>query len=156
MREEEIFKEERKRVGGGGVVQTVSHRDEDIELVVPPVFENCKRVLDAGEQIVARDLYWEAVCDMSKKNPEELLLRSIEKNPFVGEPHVVLGQVYLTKGMFEEAERGLTLMLEWGSSWDKRMSWKVWIAWARVLLIKAKEKSWPKTSGGIYSLGLVK
>ncbi|KAK7849104.1 hypothetical protein CFP56_003791, partial [Quercus suber] len=160
VRKEEIFKEERKRVGGGGVVQTDSHRDEDIELVVPPVFENCKRVLDAGEQIVARDLYWEAVCDMSKKNPEELLLRSIEKNPFVGELHVVLGQVYLTKGMFEEAEkeadRGLTLMLEWGSSWDKRMSWKVWIAWARVLLIKAKEKSWPKTSGDIYGLGLVK
>ena len=40
VREEEIFKEERKRVGGGGVVQTDSHRDEDIELVVPPVFEN--------------------------------------------------------------------------------------------------------------------
>ena len=160
VREEEIFKEERKRVGGGGVVQTDSHRDEDIELVVPPVFENCKRVLDAREQIIARDLYWEAVCDMSKKNPEELLLRSIEKNPFVGEPHVVLGQVYLTKGMFgeaeREAERGLTLMLEWGSSWDKRMSWKGWIAWARVLLIKAKEKSWPKTSRGIHSLGLVK
>ena len=71
VREEEIFKEVRKRVGGGGVVQTDSHRDEEIELVVPPVFENCKRVLDAGEQIVARDLYWEAVCDMSKKNPEE-------------------------------------------------------------------------------------
>ncbi|XP_050287232.1 uncharacterized protein LOC126726148 [Quercus robur] len=155
VREEEIFKEERKRVGGGAEYKH-TQRDEDIELVVPPVFENCKRVLDAGEQIVARDLYWEAVCDMSKKNPEELLLRSIEKNPFVGEPHVVLGQVYLTKGMFEEAERGLTLMLEWGSSWDKRMSWKVWIAWARVLLIKAKEKSWPKTSGGIYILGLVK
>ncbi|KAK7841032.1 hypothetical protein CFP56_015992 [Quercus suber] len=62
------FKEERKRVGGGGVVQTDSHRDEEIELVVPLVFENCKRVLDVGEQIVARDLYWEAVCDMSKKN----------------------------------------------------------------------------------------
>jgi len=87
-------------------------------------------------------------------------VRSIEKNPFVGEPHVLLGQVYLNKGMFEEAEReaerGLTLMLEWGSPWDKRMSWEGWIAWVRVLLTKAKEKSWPQTTWGILNLGLVR
>ena len=28
--------------------------EEDIELVVPPVFENCIRVLDAGEQVIAK------------------------------------------------------------------------------------------------------
>ncbi|KAL8156099.1 hypothetical protein AgCh_001258 [Apium graveolens] len=41
----------------------------------------------------------------------------------------------------KEAERGLTLLLEWGSPWDKRISWEGWIAWARVLLMKAKKKS---------------
>ncbi|GAV59175.1 hypothetical protein CFOL_v3_02706, partial [Cephalotus follicularis] len=46
-------------------------------------------------------------------------------NPFVGDPHVVLGQVYLTKGWFEDDWR------------------RLWIAWARILLMKAKEKSWP-------------
>ncbi|GMY18582.1 hypothetical protein FCV25MIE_13821 [Fagus crenata] len=160
VREEDIFKEERKRVGGGGVE---SDRDDDLELVVPPVFDNCNMVLDAGEQIAARDLYWEAVYDMSKRGlerAEDLLLRSIEKNPFVGEPHVVLAQVYLTKGRFEEAERvaerGVTLLLEWGSPWDKRTSWEGWVAWARVLLMKAKDKSWPHTSWGILNLGLVR
>ncbi|CAK7339814.1 unnamed protein product [Dovyalis caffra] len=160
VREEEIFIEERKRAGG---VEVEKARDEDIDLVLAPVFENCTRVLDAREQIVARDLYWEAVYDTSKRGldrAEELLLSSIEKNPFVGEPHVVLGQFYLTKGRFEEAEReaekGVTLLLEWGSPWDKRMSWEGWIAWARVLLMKAKEKSWPETSWGILNLGLVK
>ncbi|KAF2312313.1 hypothetical protein GH714_034172 [Hevea brasiliensis] len=159
-REEEIFIHERKRAGGVGVDQV---RDEDIELVVPPVFDECTKILDAREQIMARDLYWEAVCDMPKigiDRAEELLLRCVEKNPFVGEPRVALGQVYLTKGRFEEAEkeaeRGLTLMLEWGSPWDKRMSWEGWIAWARVLLMKAKEKSWPQTSWGILNLGLVR
>ena len=83
-------------------------------------------------------------------------MSSIEKNPFVGEPHVVLGQVYLNKGRFEEAERGLNLMLEWGSPWDKRMTWEGWVSWARVLLMKAKEKSWPETSWGILNLGLTK
>ncbi|KAL8118724.1 hypothetical protein AgCh_016291 [Apium graveolens] len=56
----------------------------------------------------------------------------------------------------KEAEKGLTLLLEWGSPWDKRMSWEGWIAWARVLLMKAKKKSWPQTSWCILNLGLVR
>lgn len=165
VREEEIFMEERKKGGDREDGTVVCDRDEDIELVIPPVFEKCTRVLDAGEQIEARELYWEGVCDMSKRGlglegAEEVLRRSVEKNPFVGEPHVVLGQICLGQGRYEEAEReaerGLTLLLEWGSPWDKRMSWEGWIAWARVLLMKAKEKSWPQTSWGILNLGLVR
>lgn len=162
VREEEIFMEERKKGQDGTVV---CDRDEDIELVIPPVFEKCTRVLEAWEQIEARELYWEGVCDMSKRGlglegAEEVLRRSVEQNPFVGEPHVVLGQICLGQGRYEEAEReaerGLTLLLEWGSPWDKRMSWEGWIAWARVLLMKAKEKCWPQTSWGILNLGLVR
>ncbi|XP_021284000.1 uncharacterized protein LOC110416343 [Herrania umbratica] len=160
LRDEGIILEERKRVG---CAEVEKDRDEGIELVVPPVFENCTRVVDAKEQVEARDLYWEAICDGSKRGmerAEDLLLGCTAKNPFVGEPHVVLAQVYLNKGRFEEAEqeaeRGLTLMLEWGSPWDKRMSWEGWIAWARVLLLKAKEKSWPQSAWGVLSLGLVR
>ncbi|GMH12483.1 hypothetical protein Nepgr_014324 [Nepenthes gracilis] len=159
VREEELFIEER-RAGG---LEAEEGRDEDIELVLPPVFDGCTRVLGAEEQREARDLYWEAVCDVSKGGFErtgELLLRCSEKNPFVGEPHVVLGQFYLSKGRYEEAqreaERGLTLLLEWGSPWDKRMSWEGWVAWSRVLFMKSKERDWPRTSWGILNLGLVK
>ncbi|KAK7273429.1 hypothetical protein RIF29_14478 [Crotalaria pallida] len=161
VREEEIFIEEKRRKG---VEVAADHdRDENIELPLPPVFNNCTMVLDAGDQIIARDLYWEAVCDVPSKGlerAEELLVESIKKNPFVGEPYVVLSQVYLTNGRFEEAEkhaeRGLTLLLEWGCPWDKRTSWEGWIAWSRVLFMKAKEKTWPDTSFGILNLGLVK
>ncbi|XP_074274156.1 uncharacterized protein LOC141597948 [Silene latifolia] len=156
VREEEIMMAERK-------IQKVEGRDEEIELVIPPVFDNCTRVLNSNEQIEARDLYWEAVCDYAKiglEKAEELLLKSVEKNPFIGEPHVVLSQLYLSKGRFEEAEveaeRGLILLLQWASPWDKRMSWEGWIAWVRVLLMKSKEKSWPQTSWGILNLGLVR
>ncbi|KAF3781484.1 hypothetical protein EJ110_NYTH36938 [Nymphaea thermarum] len=139
-----------------------SERMEEIELVIPPVFDDCTKVLDQHEQIKARDLYWEAVSGVGEANETaaELLIRCCEKNPFVGEPHVVLAQTYLSMGRYEEGEReaevGLRLMLEWGSSWDKRMSWEGWISWARVLAMKAKERSWPEASWGILNLGLVK
>lgn len=164
VREEELTMEERKRDTTNNITNEMKEeRDEEIELVIPPVLERCTRVLEAGDQIEARDLYWKAVCEYAKiglDEAEKLLLKSIEKNPFVGEAHVVLGQLYLEKVRYEEAEReaekGLTLLLEWGSPWDKRMSWEGWIAWARVLLMKSKEKSWPQTAWGILNLGLVK
>ncbi|GFQ03179.1 hypothetical protein PHJA_002461700, partial [Phtheirospermum japonicum] len=132
--------------------------DDDVELVVPPVFEGCEKIVDAKDGIMARDLYWEAVCGGGDA-AEGLLLESVEKNPFVGEAHVVLSQIYLGKGEFEAAERaaerGLRLMMEWGSPWDKRMTWQGWIAWGRVLRMKAKEKSWPQDAFGLLNLGLV-
>nr|GFD29796.1 hypothetical protein [Tanacetum cinerariifolium] len=137
-------------------------RYEDIELVTPPVFNGCTKILDPSDQIVARNSYWEAVYDdMSKKEKgEELLFNCIGKNPFVGEPRVLLSQFYLSRGRFEEAEReaekGLCLLLEWGCPWDKRVAWEGWVSWCRVMLSKAKERSWPSTSWGIISLGLVK
>ncbi|KAL9261112.1 hypothetical protein AKJ16_DCAP14239 [Drosera capensis] len=160
IREEALFISERKRASG---VNIDHQRDEDIELVVPPVFYGCTKVLGTTDQREARDLYWEAVCSdqgMTLDKAEELLLRAIEKNPFVGEPNVVLAQVYLSRGRYEEAavaaERGVRLLLEWGSPWDKRTSWEGWIAWGRVLLMKAKERDWPQSSWGILNLGLVK
>lgn len=137
-------------------------RYEDIELVTPPVFNRCTMILDPRDQIEARNSYWEAVYDdgSKKEKGEELLLKCIEKNPFVGEPHVLLSQFYLSRGRFEEAEReaekGLSLLLEWGCPWDKRVPWEGWVSWCRVMLSKAKERSWPSTSWGIISLGLVK
>ncbi|CAN6463340.1 unnamed protein product [Victoria cruziana] len=139
-----------------------SERMEEMELVIPPVFDHCTKILDQNDQIEARNLYWEAMSGVGEANEEaaQLLSRCSEKNPFVGEPHVVLAQTYLSEGKYEEGEReaevGLRLMLEWGSSWDKRMTWEGWIAWARVMVMKAKERCWPKDSWGILNLGLVK
>ncbi|KAL6559055.1 hypothetical protein OROHE_006424 [Orobanche hederae] len=133
--------------------------DNDLELVIPPVFNGCKIILDSKDHILSRDLYWEAVCDGWPERAEEMLLKSVEKNPFVGEPHLVLGQIYLGKRDFDAAEkaaeRGLRLMMEWGSPWDKRMTWQGWVSWGRVLLMKAKNRSWPENAWGILNLGLV-
>ncbi|KAF0934567.1 hypothetical protein E2562_025658 [Oryza meyeriana var. granulata] len=165
VREEEIYIAHRKNSSTGQEGDDESAaRDEDIELVTPPVLNGCTEVLSTNDQEAARDLYWEAVCsgddETDRRNAEELLRQSIAKNPFVGEPHLVLAQVLLNMEMYEEAEEeieaGLKLLLEWGSSWDKRMPWEAWVSWGRAMLIKAKEKEWPHTSFGILSLGLVK
>ncbi|CAA6666606.1 unnamed protein product [Spirodela intermedia] len=165
VREEEIYLEEQKKKRPSE--DLLPERDEEIELVIPPVFESCTKVLDVEDQSAARDLYWAAVCGVAGDEAEEpplpraerLLLACVEKNPFVGEPRLVLAQVYLGQERFPEAEAaaavGLRLMLEWGSCWDKRMSWEGWIAWGRVLLMKAQERSWPRSSWGILNLGLV-
>ncbi|MFS7967176.1 putative tetratricopeptide-like helical domain superfamily [Helianthus anomalus] len=158
VREEAIFLQENKM--GSGI-----DRDEDIELVIPPVFDHCTKILDANDLIMARDLYWEVVCDdgcdqVKKDKSEGKLVKCIEVNPYVGEPHVLLGQFYMSRGRFEEAEKeiekGLRLFLEWGGSWDKRISWEGWVAWCRVMLNKAKERSWPQTAWGVINLGLVR
>lgn len=56
-----------------------------------------------------------------------------------------------------EAAEGLRLMLDWGTPWDKRMSFHAWAAWARVLLASAKGRSWPAEGNplGMINLGLV-
>ncbi|CAL1374943.1 unnamed protein product [Linum trigynum] len=159
VREEEIVE---KEMG----IRVSDDATAEVELVVPPVLERCTKVVGTKEQMEARELYWEAIagkCNGSGselKEAEELLVRSVEKNGVVGEPRVVLAQVYLSGGRFEEAEReaaiGLKLILEWGSAWDKRMSWEGWVAWARILLMKAKEKFWPNTAWGVSNLGLVR
>ncbi|VFQ67051.1 unnamed protein product [Cuscuta campestris] len=160
VREEEIYIEQRRRETGKLLEP---ERDEQIELVIPPVFNFCTEILDAGDQILSRDLYWEAVCEGPKKGfewAENRLRKSIQKNPFVGEAHLVLAQICLSLGRFEEAAReagkGLGLILEWASPWDKRMSWEGWVSWGRVLLMKAQERSWPTNAWGILNLGLVR
>lgn len=161
VREEKLYQREEGRKNG----EKLSKRGfEEIELVIPPVFDHCRAVVSPTDQITARDLYWEGVCMAPSEKVHEkaqpLLVKSCELNPFVGEPHTVLAHTLLSQGRYEEAEkeseRALKLMLEWGTNWDKRMSWEGWIAWTRVLVMKAKEKSWPHTSWGILNMGLVK
>ncbi|CAN6245522.1 unnamed protein product [Urochloa humidicola] len=156
-RDDKLLIREGKQAGGN---------DDEVvgELVVPPVFEGCTRVVDPEEQKKARDLYWEAICSRGGKGKEEveaMLRESVGRNPYVGEPWLVLAQVLLNEGgdRYEEAAaaaaRGVRLLLEWGSSWDKRMSWEGWVSWGRLMRDKARRREWPRSAWGIINLGLV-
>ena len=71
------------------------------------------------------------------------------------------------------ARRALRLQLEWGTAWDKRLSWDAWVAWTRVLLQTAEaavggggcngaqdsvtgRSLLPETAFGMLNLGMVK
>jgi len=86
------------------------------------------------------------------------LLKAISLNPFIAEPHVVLAQAYLRAEQWKEAEthsaQGLDLLTQWGTPWDKRMSFGGWVAWSRVMNMKAKENKYPKNSWEVINLGL--
>ena len=78
-------------------------------------------------------------------------------NPFVGEPHLVRAQILLTHGEWDEASaaatKGVGILADWATSWDKRMPWNAWLNWGRSLALQAAFKEWPDTHGGIESLG---
>ncbi|KAL0446737.1 UNVERIFIED_CONTAM: hypothetical protein Slati_1801600 [Sesamum latifolium] len=104
VREEEIFRSTETKNGR----LLPAGRDEDLELVIPPVLEGCTKVLDSKDQIVARDLYWEAVCntaEMGLERAEEMLLKSVEKNPFVGRLTWCWGRFIWGKGALKRRRR---------------------------------------------------
>jgi len=129
---------------------------------LPPVFERCAATLAPAAEREARDLYWQVVCAASDdaERADELLRAAIRANPFVAEPHVLLAQTLIGRGRFadalDEARTALDVLARWGTSWDKRLSWEAWVAWARVLAKGAREQSWPESAIGIVSLGEVR
>jgi len=130
---------------------------------LPPIFNHFQGSLLEENEIKARDLYWKVIVEhrasSEAENAEKLLKQVITLNPFVGEPHVILSQIYIQKKEFQKAEEhsqeGLKLIQIWGSAWDKRISWEGWIAWCKVIILNAKSKTWPTSSSGIISLGLI-
>lgn len=135
-----------------------------LPIPLPPIFSSCTSLLPAQSQILSRDQYWEA---MHYEDPDRiaatampLLQSAVKLNPFVAEPHFLLAQILLSQGEYErgekEATEGLELLLNWATSWDKRMTWEGWLSFGRVMRDNAMQKTWPRTAFGIINLGLVK
>ncbi len=134
-------------------------------VAVPPVFDNCSRVVSAAEQMACRDAYVRASTQLfapaDAAAAEAALREAIAACPAVGEPFVLLAQLQLQAGEWSDAaasaSEGLRLLLGWGTAWDKRMPWGAWVAWARVCAQGAEARAWPANDApfGIINLGLV-
>ena len=140
-----------------------SSKGVDDEFVVPPVFRNCTVVLSVEDDARARDLYWSIVSATPQPDMDtilETLTHAHVANRFVFEPLVLLAQKYLEVGDFSRAkkiaERALVLQHEWGTCWDKRMSFGAWLAWTRVLHQRAvAQEPWPANSWDVNNFGMV-
>ena len=130
---------------------------------LPPVFNNCTEILSREDEAKARDLYWSVISGEVRDNDEvvAILESSIQHNPWAFEPHVVLAQKYLHNNEFEAgkkaAARALELQFQWGTAWDKRLSFSAWVAWTRVMHQRAEDKlDWPANSWDVNNFGLVR
>jgi len=140
-----------------------SVQSEKDHFPVPPVFDNCKVILTEENERRARDLYWDVVCNKTEESQQEEALKILQQaytyNPFIAEPHALRAQILLSRKEYDaahqEATSALKLFIDWGTCWDKRISWEGWVSWVRVLVQSGRKKEWPNTAWGIINLGLV-
>lgn len=131
--------------------------------LLPPIFQNCSKTLSRNDEKKARDLYWKVITESITDTNEIILVleECIQLNPYVAEPSVILAQAYLHEGNnLEKAkyyiQNAIQLFESWGTVWDKRMSYGAWLAWSKVMLLKATEGiSWPESSWEVNNWGLV-
>lgn len=130
---------------------------------MPPVFAHCTQPLSAAHEAAATSLYWSVIQQdqplVDLDAATAVLEQAVRHNPWVGEPQMVLAQLYLTAGRRADAqaaaESALQLFSAWGNSWDKRVAWDAWVAWTRILLQAAQTGRWPERLDKLNNVALV-
>jgi len=104
-------------------------------------------VLEQHQEYKARALYWQANQNertMPAMQLEELYTQSIICNPFIAEPRIILSQLLYNRGEYKEAcvqaSKSIDLLYQWGTHWDKRVSFEQWIGFARMMHMRARRK----------------
>jgi hypothetical protein len=131
-------------------------------LPLPPVFAGCTKGLTAADEAAATSLYWSVIQQdqplVQADATTAVLEQAVRHNPWVGEPQMVLAQLYLTAGRRDEArvaaESALQLFSQWGNTWDKRVQWEAWVAWTRILLQSSTDGTWPERVDKLNNLAL--
>jgi hypothetical protein len=149
----------------GAVARTYLSTDRgfaDLQSGLPPIFNNCTQILYREDEAKARDLYWSVITGQVREYDDVIaaLEASIAHNPWAFEPHVVLAQKYLHRNDFnagqQAASRALELQRQWGTAWDKRLSFTAWVAWTRVMYERAVDRQdWPANSWDVNNMGFV-
>ncbi|RGE45341.1 tetratricopeptide repeat protein [Comamonas testosteroni] len=145
-----------------GLGHALQHPALKDQLPLPPVFANCSQLLSAGNEAAATALYWSVIqldqplVDLDAATAT--LEQAVTLNPWVGEPQMVLAQLYLSAGRHadaaEVAQSALQCFCSWGNAWDKRVQWDAWIAWTRILLQSAQEGGWPARLDKLNNMAL--
>ena len=131
-------------------------------LPMPPVFAGCSQRLAAADDAAGAALYWSVIQQdvplVDLDVATAVMEQAVRHNPWVGEPRMVLAQLYLSAGRGPEAARSaeaaLAAFCAWGNSWDKRVAWEAWVAWTRILRQSAEQGSWPERLDKLNNLAL--
>ena len=94
---------------------------------VPSIFNACRNGITRSDELRARRLY---VAARRGKIRPDVLTGAVEANPWVAEPLLDLAIHEGDRVRAREAEK---LLLQWGTSWDKRRKWSEMLATARGL-----------------------
>lgn len=132
-------------------------------LPMPPVFAGCTQSLSASDDAAAASLYWSVIQQQQPLVDLDVatgvLEQAVRCNPWVGEPQMVLAQLYLSAGRHADAARAadsaLAAFCAWGNAWDKRVQWDAWIAWTRILRQGARDGAlWPERLDKLNNVAL--
>lgn len=131
-------------------------------LPTPPVFDHCRQQLPEDNEAGATALYWSVVQQQHPLVQPQAAIAALEQavrlNPWVGEPQMLLAQLYLIGGHHAEARAAADSALQcyssWGNAWDKRVQWDAWVAWARLLRQGAMAGDWPVRLDKLNNLAL--
>ena len=131
-------------------------------LPIPPVFAHCTQGLTAAAEAAAVSLYWSVIQQdqplVDLDVATGVLEQAVQLNPWVGEPQMVLAQLYLSAGRNTDAlaaaSSALQCFSEWGNAWDKRVQWDAWVAWTRILQQHASNGNWPERLDKLNNVAL--
>jgi len=108
----------------------------------PPVFDRCASLLPPGAEARAIERFRTLSVDDPARNAEADVLEVCRLNPFAAEPKILFAERALARRRFAEADSyataGLELLMQWGTPWDKRYPWEVWIARAGRAIDRAR------------------
>ncbi|WP_167391605.1 aspartyl/asparaginyl beta-hydroxylase domain-containing protein [Mesorhizobium temperatum] len=113
--------------------------------VVPPVLDHCRATVSTDAEEVGLEAYDTALRFVARDRAAavEWLELASRYLPWVGEPLIWLGALYLVAGEAAAARiaaaEGAMLMQKWGTPWDKRLKLSEWVGLAECLASRRNE-----------------
>jgi len=145
-----------------GLAAALRHPALCRQLPLPPIFDDCTHQLAPDSEAAASALYWSVVQLQHPLLDADAAIATLEAavrlNPWVGEPQMLLAQLYLSVQRNSDAAlaaaSALQHMCAWGNAWDKRIAWQAQIAWVRILRQAAHDGAWPQQLARLNNMAL--
>lgn len=99
---------------------------------IPLIFDCCRQVVSPEDELAAQDAYLAGLSAMANDTSLSIdrMTLAVQKCPWIAEPAVWLAYLDLQQGKLKEAvsraESARKTLLQWGTPWDKRLTYEQW------------------------------